>query len=147
MNLQANDHVAELGGSIGEELLKPTRIYVKAVRAMLQRHPGSIHGLAHITGEGLPGNLPRVLPPGRRAALRKGSWSIPPIFSWLQKHGDIEESEMFTVFNMGIGFTMIVTPSVVTDVCRALAEEHAIPTSVLGEIVAGDPEGVWKLER
>ena len=147
MNLQANDHVAELGGSIGEELLKPTRIYVKAVRAMLQRHPGSIHGLAHITGEGLPGNLPRVLPPGRRAALRKGSWSIPPIFSWLQKHGDIEESEMFTVFNMGIGFTMIVTPSVVTDVCRALAEEHAIPTSVLGEIVAGDPEVVWKLER
>jgi phosphoribosylformylglycinamidine cyclo-ligase len=144
LKLKANDHIAEIGGAVGDVFLTPTRIYVKPVRALLAQHPGMIHGLAHITGEGLPGNVPRVLPPGRRAALRKGSWPAPPVFAWLQKHGDIDESEMFTVFNMGIGFVVIVAPAVAEDVRRRLNDEHRVPTFVLGEIVAGDPEVAWR---
>src|SRR6266851_3603578 len=110
--LKATDFVPELGRTVGEELLEPTRIYVRAVKNLLQNYPVKrrvIRGLAHITGEGLEGNVPRVLPPGRRVFLRRGSWPIPPVFSWLQRLGPVAESEMFRVFNMGIGFVMIVS--------------------------------------
>lgn len=146
MKLKATDSLRELNGvSIGEELLKPTRIYVKAVRALLaQQGPQAIHGLAHITGEGLPGNVPRVLPPGRRAALRKGSWPVPPIFSWLQANGNIDEAEMYTVFNMGIGFVIILDAAVADVVRQRCADEFGIPTYAIGTIVEGDPAVVWQ---
>jgi phosphoribosylformylglycinamidine cyclo-ligase len=143
LGLTVDSHVADLGGAVGDELLTPTRIYVKPIRAMLAKHGAAIHGLAHITGEGIPGNVPRVLPPGRCASLKKGTWPVPAIFDWLQKGGDIDEAEMFTVFNMGIGFVMIVAPSAADDVQRRLATEHGVPTFVLGEIVAGDASVVW----
>ena len=111
---------------------------------MLARHGAAIHGLAHITGEGIPGNLPRVLPKGRCAALDKKSWPVPAIFPWLQKGGDIDEAEMFTVFNMGIGFTMVVAPTIAADVQRRLETEHGVATFVLGEVVAGDDGVVWR---
>jgi phosphoribosylformylglycinamidine cyclo-ligase len=144
LKLKASDPVAELGGTVGDVFLTPTRIYVKPVRALLGQYPGMIHGLAHITGEGIPGNVPRVLPAGRRASLRKGSWPVPSVFAWLQKHGDIDEGEMFTVFNMGIGFVVIVAPAVAEEVRRRLNDEHKVPTFVLGEIVEGDPEVAWR---
>src|SRR6266550_2412560 len=109
--LTVADFVPELSRTVGEELLEPTRIYVRPIKNLLDHYPVKrrvIRGLAHITGEGLEGNIPRVLPAGRRVFLKKGSWPMPPVFPWLQKLGDIEEAEMYRVFNMGIGFVMIV---------------------------------------
>src|SRR5206468_3784944 len=110
--LKVTDFVPELGRTVGEALLEPTRIYVRPVKEILEHYPVKkrvVRGLAHITGEGLPGNVPRVLPPGRRVFLKRGSWPVPPVFPWLQRLGNIEQQEMETVFNMGIGFVMIVS--------------------------------------
>src|SRR2546426_7611121 len=104
--LTVRDFVPELGRTVGEELLEPTRIYVRAIKNLLLHYPVKrrvIRGLAHITGEGLEGNIPRILPPGRRVFLRK-SWPIPPVFGWLQQLGGIDEAEMVRVFHMGTGF-------------------------------------------
>src|SRR5206468_302642 len=89
--LKISDFIPELGKTVAEELLTPTRIYVRAVKNILHHYPVKkrvVRGLAHITGEGLPGNIPRVLPPGRRVFLKRGSWPISPVFSWLEKLGD-----------------------------------------------------------
>src|SRR5207237_10813262 len=104
--LKVTDFVHELGRTVGEELLEPTRIYVRAIKNLLQHYPTKrrvLRGLAHITGEGLEGNVPRVLPLGRRVFINKGSWTPPPVFGWLQQLGDIGDSERFRCFNMGIG--------------------------------------------
>src|SRR5438094_3306918 len=109
--LSATDFIPELGRTVGEELLEPTRIYVRAIKELLLNYPVKrrvIRGLAHITGEGLEGNIPRVLPPGRRVFLSKGSWEVPPVFPWLQRLGPVTEEEMFRVFYMGFGFVVVV---------------------------------------
>lgn len=95
-----------LDGTLGETLLTPTRIYVKPALQLIKEF--SIRGLAHITGGGLTGNVPRILPKGCRAHIKKGAWSISPIFSHIQTLGQVEEDEMYRVFNMGIGFVLIV---------------------------------------
>ncbi len=92
--------------TLGETLLTPTRIYVKTILQLIKEF--SIHGLAHITGGGITGNVPRVLPQGCRADIYKNTWPIPPIFSHIQKIGNVEEDEMYRVFNMGIGFVLVV---------------------------------------
>jgi phosphoribosylformylglycinamidine cyclo-ligase len=97
-----------------------------------------VRGLAHITGEGLPGNVPRVLPPGCRVFLKRGSWEVPPVFGWLQRLGGIEQAEMETVFNMGIGFVMIVSPYYAESIQRRL-EEDRVPTFQIGEVREGEP--------
>ena len=124
--LTVGDFVPELGRTVGEELLEPTRIYVRAVKSVLRHYPVKrrvVRGLAHITGEGLEGNVPRVLPPGRRVFLRKGSWPMPPVFPWLQRLGGVEEAEMYRVFNMGIGFVIIVSPYYAESIQRQLNED------------------------
>jgi phosphoribosylformylglycinamidine cyclo-ligase len=134
------DHVAELGRTVGEELLEPTRIYARAVASLLRHYPVKrrvVRGLAHITGEGLEGNVPRVLPPGKRVFLKKGSWPIPPVFSWLQKLGNIADAEMYRVFNMGIGFVMIVSPYFAESIQRQMTEE-GVPTYLIGEVRDGE---------
>jgi phosphoribosylformylglycinamidine cyclo-ligase len=88
------------------ELLEPTRIYVKDCLAL--RDAVDVHAFAHITGGGLPGNLPRVLPQGHRAALRRGSWPVPPIFQRIQEAGKVAEAEMLRTFNMGVGMCAVV---------------------------------------
>jgi phosphoribosylformylglycinamidine cyclo-ligase len=88
------------------DLLEPTRIYVKPVLKLLESV--KLKGLAHITGGGLPGNVPRILPPGTRALIRKASWPQPPVFQWLQHAGKVAEEEMLRVFNCGIGMVVIV---------------------------------------
>jgi len=88
------------------DLLEPTRIYVKPVLELLERVP--VKGLAHITGGGITGNIPRILPPGTQALVRKTSWPRPPVFQWLQHTGDVAEDEMFRVFNCGIGMALVV---------------------------------------
>jgi phosphoribosylformylglycinamidine cyclo-ligase len=88
------------------DLLEPTRIYVKPVLALLERV--AVKGLAHITGGGITGNIPRTLPPGTRARIDKASWPRPPVFDWLQRAGNVAEEEMFRVFNCGIGMALVV---------------------------------------
>ncbi len=101
-----DDYVPELGCTLGEELLRPTRIYVPYVLAMLDKT--EIKGIVHVTGGGLTQNLPRILPAETVAFIQKGAWKIPPIFNLIQQAGRIAEKEMFRTFNMGIGMVFIV---------------------------------------
>jgi phosphoribosylformylglycinamidine cyclo-ligase len=138
---KCSDFVPDLGRTVGEELLEPTRIYVRAVKLLLQHYPVKrrvVRGLAHITGEGLEGNVPRILPPGRRVFLDKAAWPVPPVFAWLQKLGPVEEKEMFRVFNMGVGFVVIVSPYYAESVQRQLSEER-VKTWIIGEVREGEP--------
>jgi phosphoribosylformylglycinamidine cyclo-ligase len=98
--------IPELGVKLGEELLKHTLIYVKAFMAL--KDDIEIKGMAHITGGGIPGNLPRVLPEGTAAHIRIGSWPVPPIFDLIGKRVNVSDEEMRRTFNMGIGYIMVV---------------------------------------
>lgn len=105
-NIKPDDHVPELNMKLGEELLKPTRIYVKAFNAVKEKI--GIKGMAHITGGGITGNLPRIIRDGLTAVIKKDSWPVPPIFSLVKKHGNVPDDDMRKTFNMGIGYIMIV---------------------------------------
>ena len=110
-NLKMTDVLDELGGAmLGDVLLEPTRIYVRSVVKLLSQYKVKrvVHGMAHITGSGLPGNVPRVLPGDCNAVIKKSSWPKHKIFTFLQNTGPVEEEEMYQVFNMGIGFVLIV---------------------------------------
>ncbi len=125
-----------MDNTLGETLLTPTRIYVKTILPLIKDF--SIHGLAHITGGGITRNVPRVLPQGCRADIRKNTWPIPPIFSHIQKFGQVEEDEMYRVFNMGIGFVLVVSAEqeqAVIDRANALGEQ----AMGIGQIVE-DPQ-------
>jgi len=135
--LTVDRHVAELGRTVGEALLEPTRIYVRPVHDLLKSAPvGLIHGLCHITGGGLEENIERILPENVRVRIDTKSWDRPPLFDWLQALGNIDRAEMYRVFNMGIGFALIVSAEVVDLVRERLA---AFPFSswVIGEVVSG----------
>ncbi len=143
--LKVTDHVPELGKTIGEELLTPTRIYVQPIQSLLKHYPVKkkvVRALAHITGGGITDNLPRVLPANRRAFIQRGSWPIPPIFSWLQKAGNVAEAEMDRVFNGGIGFCLIVAPYYAAGIADRLTAE-GYPTHRIGEIREGEPGVEW----
>jgi phosphoribosylformylglycinamidine cyclo-ligase len=121
--------------SLAEVLLAPTRIYVTAVRHILARFPGSVHGIAHITGGGLSENVPRILVPGQRAEIQCDAWTRPPVFQWLQELGQVPESEMRRTFNCGIGLALVVeagTAGSVAEELRGANEE----VSDIGRIVA-----------
>jgi phosphoribosylformylglycinamidine cyclo-ligase len=105
-NLTVDSIVDGIDGPIGLELLKPTRIYVKSVLNLLKSF--TIRGIVHITGGGFFDNIPRVIPKSCRAVITRGSWDIPPIFEVLERLGNIDEDEMFRVFNMGIGMALVV---------------------------------------
>jgi phosphoribosylformylglycinamidine cyclo-ligase len=94
------------GRTLGDALLEPTRIYVRAVRALLAEVP--VRAIAHITGGGLPGNLPRVLPAAMAARLDAAAWSRPALFDWLQSAGQVADDEMYRTFNCGIGMALVV---------------------------------------
>jgi phosphoribosylformylglycinamidine cyclo-ligase len=116
MNLE--ERVEEVGGVLGEELIRPTRIYVKTVLNITRDF--HIGGIAHITGGGITGNLPRVVPKGCKAIVQKKAWEIPPIFSFLKEKGRISEEEMFRTFNNGIGMILIVRSKEVEDILDRL---------------------------
>lgn len=105
--LGVNDKVAELEKTIGQELLEPTRIYVKTLLNLFKNF--TVKGLIHITGGGFYDNIPRIIPQACRAVISRGSWPVPPIFDVIKKLGNVEEREMFRVFNMGIGMMIIVS--------------------------------------
>lgn len=127
------DKLMEKLGSqtLGEILLTPTRIYVKRVLDFLKRF--SIKGMAHITGGGFSKNIPRTLPKGLTAEIYEGSWPSLPIFSYLQKLGNVEEDEMRRVFNRGIGFVLVLAPNEAKSLCREESECYLI-----GEVIQGD---------
>ena len=120
---------------LGAELLKPTRIYVKPVSTLLRRRRSAVKGLAHITGGGLPGNLPRILPKGCQAVVSKGSWRIQPIFRIMQSLG-VPEREMYRVFNMGIGMVVITRSRAAAAVIDHF-KSHRIPAYSIGTITPG----------
>ena len=122
-----------LGKKWGEELLLPTKIYVRSVLPLIES--GDIKGIAHITGGGLPGNLSRILPDGLGAEIKK-DWEIPIIFKLIQEKGNIQEEEMFKVFNMGVGLALIVEKDKVREV-KEFLEKKKEKTFFLGEIVLG----------
>ena len=107
--LKPDTYVAEVGNKIAAELLKPHVCYAPALKSLIAR--GWISGLAHITGGGIPGNLPRVLPSGVKAIIDLDAWPIPPIFKYLAKLGEIDSDELLQSFNMGVGMIVIVPPA------------------------------------
>ncbi len=123
------------GTTLGEVLLTPTRIYVKTILALLESI--EITAIAHITGGGLPDNLPRVLPPGVSARISRSSWSMPPVFQWLQEGGRVEQAEMLRTFNCGIGMVVCVHPRD-ADTAITRLEDLGETVFVLGEIVESE---------
>ena len=122
------------GRSVADELLEPTRIYVRPVLRLLGEV--EVHAMAHITGGGLPGNLPRVLPEGCRAVLDRSAWRVPPVFESLRQGGRVADDEMLRTFNMGIGY-VIVVPAAAAERAFAVLTQAGETVVRLGEIVAG----------
>jgi phosphoribosylformylglycinamidine cyclo-ligase len=121
--------------------LEPTRIYVKPVLKLLESVP--VKGLAHITGGGVTGNVPRVLPPGTRALIRRNAWPRPAAFQWLQKTGGVAEDEMWRVFNCGIGMVLVLARDDVA-AARAVLEREGETVFEIGAIEksSGEPDAV-----
>jgi len=132
LKLKADDTVDVLGRTIGEELLEPTKIYSETIRHLLRDFP--IHGIAHITGGGIVDNLSRILPSSCMALIQKGSWEIPPIFTFLQDAGKLSKQEMMRTFNNGIGLILVVPEKATEGILELLAamDEKAY---VIGSIV------------
>ena len=124
--------VDEFGRTLGEEMMEPTFIYSPVLAKI--RGGVNVKGVAHITGGGMVENLPRILPKHLKAKI-DGAWEIPPVFRVIQRLGRVSEEEMFRVFNMGVGMTVIVHPAEANKVI-ALGREEGIPSFVVGEIVA-----------
>jgi phosphoribosylformylglycinamidine cyclo-ligase len=135
LKLGVDDWIDELENHLGEALLKPTRIYVRAIRNATQDF--FVSGIAHITGGGIPGNLARVIPAGCRAVIRGDRWEIPPIFRFLESRGGISQEEMWRTFNIGIGMVLIVRPEDVDAIVERMREMGEIPFCI-GEVVQGD---------
>jgi phosphoribosylformylglycinamidine cyclo-ligase len=134
MKLGMKDHLTELGTTLGEALLVPTKIYAVAVRALLDVCGPALHGIAHITGGGLGGNLPRVLPDGLGARLDLGSYQRPAIFRVIAEGGPVDEDEVRRTFNLGVGLVAVLAKEATRPAIEAL---HAAGESawVLGEVI------------
>jgi phosphoribosylformylglycinamidine cyclo-ligase len=135
MGLGVRDRVAELGCTAGEALLVPTRIYARAVSALLGANASAVRALCHITGGGIPGNLPRVLPDGLGAKIDLASYERPAIFRLMARGGPVEESEMRRVFNLGVGLLIVMDRSHVDDALARLGSAGEKPW-VIGEVAA-----------
>ena len=131
---RVDTHLPELGTTVGRALLAPHRSYLAALEPLLERD--KVRALAHITGGGFPGNIPRVLPEGLGARLRRGSWEVPPLFRLIQKGGGVSDEEMERTFNMGIGMIVAVSPSDLHEVEHSL-ERRGETSFVIGSVVAG----------
>lgn len=124
------------GKSLGAELITPTRIYVQPILQLLQQGI-EVRGMAHITGGGLPENLPRCLPENCSLKIDLASWDVPPIFQWLAETGNVEPAAMLNTFNMGIGFVLIVAPQQVDSTLNWFKSTE-IPAYQIGEVIKGD---------
>jgi phosphoribosylformylglycinamidine cyclo-ligase len=144
--MKMSDKVDELDGALlGDVLLEPTRIYVRPVVKLLSQYKVKkvVHAMAHITGGGLVGNIPRILPKDCDAVLKKSSWQRHKIFSFLQQHGPVEEEEMYRVFNMGIGFVLIVAEDFADSITRKLSR-YGEQVYRIGRVTTGTGKVVLK---
>ncbi len=134
----------DLGEPLADAVMRPTRIYVKAVLALLKRYRRKriVRAMAHITGGGLEGNVPRVIPKDCDVQLTRGSWPIPPIFKLIQKAG-VEEAEMYRVFNMGIGYVLVVRPAFARS-AAALLKRQGESVHRIGVIRRGEGRLIWR---
>ena len=136
MGLKLNDPIPGVGRPVVDELLEPTRIYVRPVLGLLREV--AVKAMAHVTGGGITENLPRVLPGGRRARLTPSAWPVPPIFAAIQRAASVDDAEMRRTFNMGLGFLLVVAgDGVAAAKPRLVTAGERVFT--VGEIVAGDP--------
>lgn len=143
VGLGVHDDVPELGKTVSQALLTPTKIYADIVmRVMSGDLRSSVSGIAHITGGGLVDNIERIIPAGLQAQVDRATWQVPAIFNWLQRLGDVEREEMFRVFNMGIGLTLIVRPQAVTDVAQ-LANSLGYHCRQIGQVRPGATQGTY----
>jgi phosphoribosylformylglycinamidine cyclo-ligase len=141
MNLSVDDNIKEFGCSLGEELLRPTRIYVESILKTLRNY--KINGLVHNTGGGFLDNVPRILPAGCKAIIDPEAWPLPPIFSFLETNGKVSREEMFRTFNMGIGMMALVNNDTVEDVLQQFEAFGETPY-IIGEIEAtNEDDSKW----
>jgi len=139
--MKLEQHVPELGCTLAEELLRPTHIYARAVRAVLSHYKvkENVHALANITGSGMAGNIPRTVPNGLIVRIRKGAWTVPPIFGLVQKAGNVTDEEMYDTFNMGIGMTLIC-PQFNANVIQSILKDQGFGSDIIGTLEAAtDP--------
>jgi phosphoribosylformylglycinamidine cyclo-ligase len=138
LGLRVDSHVAELGTTVGEAFLRPHRSYLRVISPLLKLGGDGglilIKGMAHITGGGITENLPRTLPEGMTFELRRDSWVVPPIFTWLQRAGGISDAEMLRAFNMGVGLVIVCATERAEDVLRSL-QAAGEAAWVIGEVV------------
>jgi phosphoribosylformylglycinamidine cyclo-ligase len=130
--------------TVDELLLQPTTIYARAVRNVLTHYKvkGVVHGIAHITGGGLHENLGRILPEGVGVTIDRGSWPAAPVFTWLQKLGDVDADEMYRVFNMGIGMVLVVSPYYAESIQQQVAT-CGLKSWSIGRVVEGESGVRW----
>jgi phosphoribosylformylglycinamidine cyclo-ligase len=132
MGLQIGDALGDTGQSVADALLAVHRSYVKAMTPVMDR----VHGLAHITGGGIPGNLVRILPDGMTAVVDSTAWKLPPLFRFLQQAGQVSDTEMRDVFNLGIGMIAVLPREAVAAAQKA-AHADEVPTWIIGDIRSG----------
>ena len=136
--LHIDDEVDELGATVGETLLTPTKIYAKILSTLLSHDQikSQVTGISHITGGGLAENVGRIIPEGLQARIDRTSWDVPVVFDWIERLGQIEPEEMFRVFNMGIGLVMLVRSNAVDETMTAI-HENGDQATVLGHVASG----------
>lgn len=134
-----NATFGESGGTLGDALLAPTRIYVKTIHQLLTKF--DIHAMAHITGGGLLENIPRVLPENTQAVIDENSWQLPEVFQWLQENGNVELTEMYRTFNCGVGMVLIASADEADAIISALKQNDETAWA-LGTIETGDKQQV-----
>ena len=134
-----NATFGESGGTLGDALLAPTRIYVKTIHQLLTKF--DIHAMAHITGGGLLENIPRVLPENTQAVIDENSWQLPQVFQWLQENGNVELTEMYRTFNCGVGMVLIASADEADAIISALKQNDETAWA-LGTIETGDKQQV-----
>jgi phosphoribosylformylglycinamidine cyclo-ligase len=137
LKLQPDSYVPAVGKTVADALLEPHRSYLQMVGPIL--HSAGIKGIAHITGGGITENLPRVLPSGTAAVIRRSAWDVPPLFQWLQQSGKVPADDMFRTFNMGIGLVLVAAADRAESLIAELIARGGRGTRVIGEIVPGDP--------
>ena len=135
--LPLDTYIDELGRTIGEEVLEPTKLYVKQILPLVEA--GYVKGMAHITGGSFYDNIPRILPRGMAVTINSNAWPVLPIFNLLQRWGNVEPKEMYHTFNMGIGMVLVVKPEVVESIVALLHEQGEVVYSI-GIVTEGDGE-------
>ncbi|HET7477395.1 MAG TPA: AIR synthase-related protein, partial [Dermatophilaceae bacterium] len=132
-------HVPDLGRTLGEELLEPTRVYAADLRALIRAEGLDVHALSHVTGGGLAANLARVLPPGVLATLDRASWTPAPVFDLVRQLGQVPVPDLERTLNLGVGF-VVVLPATQTDRAVEICRARGIPAWLLGEVSARAPQ-------